>query len=43
LLLSLLLLLLLLLLLQLWTSYKGNEHVVFSPKGFAWYTKDSGW
>ncbi|WIA17948.1 hypothetical protein OEZ85_009440 [Tetradesmus obliquus] len=29
--------------LDLWTSYKGNPHVVFSNKGFAWYTKDSGW
>lgn len=30
------------LLLQLWTSYKGSEHVVFSNKGFAWCARSLG-
>jgi hypothetical protein len=25
--------------LDAWTSLKGNEHVVTSPKGYAWYIK----
>ena len=29
--------------LEAWTSQKGNEHVVTSPKGYAWYIKDLGW
>ncbi|KAI8474345.1 MAG: endo-beta-1,4-glucanase [Monoraphidium minutum] len=28
---------------EVWTSMKGNEHVNFSPKGYAWYIKDLGW
>ncbi|KIZ01815.1 Endoglucanase E-4 [Monoraphidium neglectum] len=28
---------------EAWTSQKGNEHVVTSPKGYAWYIKDLGW